>query len=341
MTPTYFLGIDIAAETFTATVFTPAQSIHETLPPFANVTDGFDQFHHWLHDHHISPQDAVICLEATGVYGEAFCYYFTSQGYRVAVEPPLKVKRAFHPHSRKTDAVDSKQIAEYAYRFYDQLSFWLPAPERVEHIRTLLALRERLVKQLTAHKNAQRGLERKPLKTSTADKITDEMITFLQQKIVEIEQELKTTISNDSSFRHFISNLDSIPGVGMLLASYFLTLTNGFTKMILYRPTASYLGICPLEHTSGTSVRSKPRSRRFGPPEIRKLLHLAARSVCTHNAQFRAYFLRKVAEGKPERVIFNNVANKLVKIICAVIQSGQPFSPTFRSFNPALLKNLT
>ena len=92
-----------------------------------------------------------------------------------------------------------------------------------------------------------------------------------------------------------------------------------------------------MEHTSGTSVYRKPRSRQYGPSRMRKLLYLAAMSVSTHNVQFRAYYLRKVAEGKPKRLVLNNIANKLVKIICAVVKTETPYIPNYKSVNPALL----
>ena len=48
---------------------------------------------------------------------------------------------------------------------------------------------------------------------------------------------------------------------------------------------------------------------------------LSAMLVATHNAEFRKYYLRKVAEGKPKRLVLNNVANKLLKIVCALVKT--------------------
>lgn len=50
----------------------------------------------------------MVCLEATGVYGEALCYYLAAKGYQVAVESPQKVKRAFDESGHKTDVVCSR-----------------------------------------------------------------------------------------------------------------------------------------------------------------------------------------------------------------------------------------
>jgi transposase len=48
----------------------------------------------------------------------------------------------------------------------------------------------------------------------------------------------------------------------------------------------------------------------------------------------KAYFARKRAEGKPGKVVVNNIANKLLKILCAMIRSGKPYLENYRSGNP-------
>ena len=101
---------------------------------------------------------------------------------------------------------------------------------------------------------------------------------------------------------------------------------------------AAFIGICPYDDQSGTSIHHPSTSRHYGPPALRKLLFLAALSIRTHNLQFRTYFLRKTQEGKPKQLVINNIANKLLKIMVAVIRSKTQFIPNYRSVNPGLLK---
>lgn len=334
-TPSVFLGVDIAAATFVCSAFQPDRGIIGTRE-FENALDGFQSLTQWLSEQEMTPANAVVCLEATGVYGEAFCHFIAALGYRVALEAPLKVKRAFHPAGRTTDAVDS-QIAEYAYRFYDQLMFWQPPSEIVEQVRSLLALRERVTKTLVIHKNARRSLHRKPQPIVFADQITTDLIATLQQKILAIDAEIDRVIKQDPSLYQLVQRLDMIPGVGLLLAAYYLVMTNGFAAGRCYRSQTAFLGIAPLEWQSGT-MSKRPHSRQYGPQHIRKLLHLAARSVCVHKKQFREYYLRKREQGKTEAVIYNNVSNKLLRILAAMAASGKPYIADYRSVNPALLK---
>ena len=62
-----------------------------------------------------------------------------------------------------------------------------------------------------------------------------------------------------------------------------------------------------------------------------------ALSVRTHHRPLQQYFFRKVVEGKSKRLLINNLSNKLLKIICAVASSHQPYIDNYRSVNPVLL----
>jgi len=74
---------------------------------------------------------------------------------------------------------------------------------------------------------------------------------------------------------------------------------------------------------------------------VRKLLHLAARSVRTHEERFKKYFHRKRAEGKPKMLVLNNIANKLLRMLCGMIKNKQPYIEDYQSVHPGLLRTGT
>jgi len=47
-----------------------------------------------------------------------------------------------------------------------------------------------------------------------------------------------------------------------------------------------------------------------------------------HDPVLRAYYLRKLAEGKHDRVIINNVRNKLVHRMFAVVRDKKRYDPS-------------
>lgn len=335
----YFIGIDVASQNFAASILVNTDESSKSTASFRNSPHGFGEFQQWLIRQRIKPSNSIICMEATGVYGEQLCYWLTANNYHIAVEPPLKVKRAFSTSAHKNDQIDSQKIAEYAFRFQDELHFWQPKGDILEQIRVLLATREQFVQQKTANINSLNTLKRKVVQTPLANEYYESNIERLSKQIKNIEKEIQRLIDKDQHFKKTISLLKSIPGVSVLLATNLLVVTDGFSNYLNYKQLAAYIGICPYEHRSGSSVYRKPRSARYGPARLRKLLCLAARSVKTHKKPFQLYFLQKSAQGKNASLIINNISNKLLKIICAVIRNQIPYHENYQSLNPVLFNN--
>lgn len=337
--PKHFIGIDVSSDTYAVSVGGVPWKIVEKTVEFENNPDGHTAMLAWLNKQGIKATEAVVCMEATGVYGEGLAYHLVAHNFRVAIEAPLKVKRAFMPHGHKNDRVDSRQIAEYSYRFYDQLRFWQPKEAVLEQIRVLLSTREQFTRQKTTHQNALTTLKRKMVTIPLAEVLHQQSIQRIQKDIQLIDDEIRRLIDQDPRFGQMISLLMSIPGVGLLLATNILLIMEASpSDPTDYKQLAAYIGICPYEHRSGNSVYRPDTSRHYGPERVRKLLYLASMSVRTHNPAFKKYFLRKTAEGKPSKLVLNNIANKLVRVMCAVIRTQTPFIPNYRSVHPALLR---
>lgn len=334
----FFIGLDIACDDFAASIYESPEKPVITKEAIENNPDGFSMLINWLNEHDIDSSNCVISMEATGVYSEACAYYLASNSFRVSVEPPLKVKRAFDPVGHKTDPIDSRQIAEYAFRYIDELRFWQPKQGIIEKIHQLLVARERFTKQSVTTQNAMKAYEKHIIKLPLIEKADQETLKELRKHIAEIDKELDKLIRQNPIISQMSNHLKSIPGVGLLLASSLIAMTDSFNNISDYRPLAAYLGICPYQHQSGKSIYKKAHIRAFGPPYARKLLMLAACSVATHNEVFRKYYLRKQAEGKAKQLVLNNIANKILKIACAIIKSDKPYIQNYRSVNPLCLK---
>jgi transposase len=330
---TTFIGIDIASKTFVSTIFNSKKSITEE---FDNNLEGYNYFVCWLKKHRVKTNSSIVIMEATGVYTEELCHYLYKNEYDVCVENPLKVKRAFGISPKKTDIIDSKRIAEYGFRFLDQIKLWQPPQEIIEEIKELLSLRENLVKQNTANKNRLKALKKKVIQNKLSVKLIKELIEMIESKIKEIINELKRLVIINKEIGFNYINLISIPGVSLLLASEIIGLTDNFNKTKDPREIASYLGISPNEHSSGTMTK-KPKSAGYGHSRIRKLLYLASCSIKNHNKEFRNYFNRKVLSGKHKGLVLNNISNKIIKIMCGIANSGKPFIQGYVSLSPSLV----
>ncbi len=335
--PRLYVGIDPSAESFTAALHAPPQASAPATRSFSNTAEGITAFEQWLRDQDLGAERVHICVENTGVYAEVLCYQLHAGGYALSLLDPRKVWKAFPAGQPKSDPLDSRTIAEYGFRYADQLRLWQPKEVLVEQVRVILTTREQLVQQKTATQNVRSTLARKVIQTPAANQALEATIAHLKCEISALEDELKRLIRSHPTLLQGATLLRSAPGVRWLLSAQFLVLSEGFREIPSYRRLAQYLGIAPNEHSSGTSVRRRPRSRRYGPATARKLLHLAARSLRTHDPAARHYFLRKTAEGKPTSLVLNNIANQLLKRLCAMLRTQSPYIPHYRSTDPRLL----
>jgi len=329
----YFVGIDISSDYFTASFYSKEDKKSHTFSDFANSEKGFLSLLKELSLASVNVEESIYCMEATGVYGEHLAHFLYKKGYFVCVENPLKVKRSFGISNKKSDAIDSKRIAEYAYRFMDELRNWKPKPQIVEEIRMFLTQREQIIKQKVANINSKKALERKYQQSPEAIKNIKDMIVIQVKLIKNIEKIIIDLIKANPEYMQTYSNIISIPGIGNIIGAHILVMTNGFSEHLNYKELASYLGIVPEIYESGTSVRRRSSSSGLGPGTLRKLLYLASMTSRLHNKSMKEYFLRKVANGKSKKLVLNNIGNKLLKLIVALIKSGNSYNENFRSIN--------
>lgn len=334
----YFIGIDVSSEFYTVSILKQPEGKYLSFTNFDNSIDGFQKMSSEFQSHKIVIEESIVCMEATGVYCDHLAYYLVEQGYKVSIENPLKVKRAFSISKKKTDAVDSQKIAEYAYRFFDKLQMWTPKDSVIEGSKALLNVREQFVKQRTALINAKHAESKKKFFTPKAIEMYDKMIQEYDTNIKSIEKEIKNLITTNSTYQQTVSNVMTIPGIGFIITMYLFVYTNGFQSDINYKKLSSYIGIAPLEHQSGKSIHRNPTSSKVGPGSLRKLLYLSAMVSKRYNKEFCQYYMRKTAEGKSGKLVLNNIGNKLLKIVVAIVKSKKPFNENFSSVNPVFLK---
>ncbi len=330
----YFIGIDVSAEFYTVSVLLGKDNKYLSFQNFDNSIDGFEKMSTEFQSHGIVISESIVCMEATGVYCDHLAYYLIEKGFRVSIENPLKVKRAFSISKKKNDKVDSQRIAEYAYRFLDKLVIWTPKDTVIEGSKALLNVREQFVKQKISLMNARHAESKKKFFSHQAIKMYDDMIKEYNTKIKFIEDEIKKLITSNSTYQETVSNVMSIPGIGLILTSYLFVYTNGFNSNTNYKQLSNYIGIAPLEYQSGKSILYKASSSKVGPGSLRKLLYLSSMSAMTHNKEYNKYYKRKVAEGKSGKLVLNNIGNKLLKLVVAIIKSKNAFTENFRSVNP-------
>jgi transposase len=330
--PRYAIGVDIADRTFVATILTDGQ--WTATSQFEQTTRGFELFLLWMRNHHVTHRSSIVAMETTGVYSQHLCLHLIKNRVRVTVIDAASIARHRSPSRPKSDPADSRAIAEYVYRYPDTIKSWRPKAPELQRLSTLLSLRELYVRNRTATINHRGAMVRAAFVFDDILQSIDGRIATDDSAIEQLDQMIEEVIDSHPSLKQKATLLRSIPGIGLFFAANFLVITEGLELALDPRTIANYLGICPHEYSSGTSVRKRARSSRLGPPRLRKLLNLAARSVCTHKPNFKEYYHRKLRQGKPKMVILNNIANELIRIACAVLRNQTPYIKDYRSVKP-------
>ena len=81
-----------------------------------------------------NPKQAVFCMEHTGIYNAHLLDLLYELKLAVWLESSLQIKQAGGMQRGKTDKVDAQRIAQYAYRFRDQMRLWEPPREIVQKL---------------------------------------------------------------------------------------------------------------------------------------------------------------------------------------------------------------
>jgi transposase len=85
----------------------------------------------------------------------------------------------------------------------------------------------------------------------------------------------------------------------------------------------------PFSKTSGSSVRYKPTVSPHANKKLKKLLHLCALSAIKNDKEIKAYYERKVEQGKNKMCVINAVRNKLIHRVFAVIRDDRFFEENY------------
>lgn len=222
----------------------------------------------------------------------------------------------------KNDKVDSARIALYAKKNQEEAVLFTDSNSVLTKIQALLGQREMNV----AHKTAVevRTKELKGFDDVTyklLEKNDRAIIKAYNQAIQNIDMQLEELIRQDQDISQMFNSIESVKGVGRITALSLICYTNAFTFFETPRQLASYCGVVPFEYTSGKSVRGKAKVHFMSNKKLKKLLHLCALSSSRYDPEMKAYYEKKVAEGKPKMLVLNNVRNKLIHRICACVRN--------------------
>ena len=266
-------------------------------------------------------------------------------GHRVRLIPPQYVK----PFVKrgKNDRNDAEAISEAAAR--PGMREVAVKPVQMQAQAMLLSVRDLLVRQRTQLVNAMRGhaaelgvvapVGNKGLATLRAAVASDASlpapalqalqllggeIDRVEARLAEADAQLVAQHKANSDSRR----LAEVPGIGPM-GALNCTLRVDATQFQSGRHFAAWLGLVPRECSTGGKQRLGGISRA-GNERLRQLLVLGATAVIQYAKPGRpgvSAWLLKLLERKPRKVAAVALANKMARIVWAMLTSGEAYRP--------------
>lgn len=316
------LGIDVSKATIDVTLLRATG--RKDQGQFANEGKGFKKLKSWLRKREV--QALHVCLEATNIYWEAIAEYLYEQGYQVSVVNPARIKGFAQSQLRrnKTDKLDGEVIAQFCQALKPKL--WQPPSPEQRKLRALVRHQHALQKSLTQQKNRLAVATEPEVRASLQT-----LIATLQTELEHLADQIQTLIDHTPPLKEQHQLLTSIKGIGPKSATGLLAEMYDLADYDSARAAAADAGLTPAQHTSGTSVRRKPKLSKMGKTQVRTILYFPAITAMTHNPLVRALKLRLEARGKEPKVIIGAAMRKLLHLAYGVLKHQQPFDPNYLS----------
>ncbi|WP_432279225.1 IS110 family transposase [Nocardia brasiliensis] len=149
-------------------------------------------------------------------------------------------------------------------------------------------------------------------------KLADSLKTILLQR-----QQVAVDIERMLDDHPLAKVLTSMPGVGVRTGARILLEVGDGSAVASAGHLASYAGIAPITHRSGSSIRGE-HPARSGNHKLKRALFLSA-FAALHDPASRAYYARKRAEGKKHNAALICLARRRCDVLYAMLKSKEPY----------------
>ncbi|MBN8188769.1 MULTISPECIES: IS110 family transposase [Roseobacteraceae] len=287
----------------------------------------------------------LVAMEACG--GAHFWGRELSRlGHDVRLIPPAYVKPFIK--RQKNDAADAKAICEAAQR--PNMRFVPVKSEETQGASSVFRVRELLVRQRTQAINALRGhlteygrvvpqgaTNARRLVALVADegsglpataRASLRVLTVTLSQLDEQIEALDAEIGRRARESAVARRLMTIPGIGPLIATAIATLAPPPDMFRKGRDFAAWLGLTPRQHSTGGKQRLGATTK-MGERSLRRLLIIGANSVIIkrhcHASARPGTWLARMLERKPPMLVRVALANKMARIVWALMKSGEVY----------------
>ena len=277
---------------------------------------------------------AHLCLEATGPYSEQAALALVGFGWMVSVVNPARVKGFSQGElmRNKTDRADAALLARFCAAM--RPSAWIPPSPayrqlrvQVERLQALKDMRQQELNRLEAH-HASGEISILPnIKSHVA---------WLDEQITQLQHAINDHIDGHPELKQDAELIASIPGIGDTTVAKVLAYAGDVRRFANGKALAAFIGICPRQRQSGSSVKGRTMISRAGHATLRKALYMPGLVALRHNPILQVFGARMKANGLAPKAVVGAVMRKLAHLIYGVVKSGKPFDANFATNRVAI-----
>lgn len=318
----YFVGWDISKDRLNYCVRNTAREIVQE-DEIANKPTAIKKLCRSLAKQLESDSSCFLhCAEHTGQYTNPIRKAAIDLKMQLWLEDGLQLKYSKGRDKDKTDRLDARYIAEYCQNRRHRAVFYEPAREVEVQLDTLSKMRLKLVRKRQSLKASYREMKQFTLVDlpESYSEVNENLIKSLNQQIKVLEKQIKKLIFSDEALKRIYKIALSVPGVGRSNVLVILSITGCFKRIKTAKACASYAGISPHPHQSGSSVRRKSKTSKAASRQLKTAFHQGL-MFTVHKAHlpYHALYTRLRQKGRSYNQAMNAARNKMIRILYACI----------------------
>jgi transposase len=145
------------------------------------------------------------------------------------------------------------------------------------------------------------------------------MLTVIKNQLTKLDDKLALLIQNIDEYRIKNDIIQSMPGVGKVVAMSLLS-DMPELGLISNKEAAALVGVAPINRESG-SYKGQRRIKG-GRHQIRTVMFMAMLSAIQCNPLFKATYHRLVDAGKAKKIAIIACVRKMVVILNSMVRDG-------------------
>ena len=325
-----FIGIDISKLILDIVGINSTNLIVKKSQRIDNNTKGIKKYFKELTANY-SKEEIIVCFENTGVYGYHLATILSELQIDYSIVPALEIHLSKGLVRGKSDKKDALMIAHYLLSNQFKIKLSTLNEFDIEKLKHLHTQRDKIVKAIKRFEQTYESKDFLP-KEITKDlyRINESILKNLNKNLVKIEKEMDKIVKTNESLKTNYNLVKSITGIGDQTSLYLLIITKNFTEFKDGRKLACYAGVAPFPYQSGTSINGRTKVHHYADKKLKSLINMCALNAKRWDPQLSIYYERKLAEGKNKMLVMNNVRNKLLHRVFAVIKRQTPYVNTHK-----------